>query len=111
MKLGEIGYGQFHRREHGGTAASVGTATFNVQPDMAGLYFNKIECFCFTEQALKPGERIEMPVQFFVSPDMADDRDLEGDAHDHACPIRSFRPPERDNRSRRRAGTKPAKKL
>ena len=53
-------------------------------PTSAGIYFNKIECFCFTEQALKPGERIEMPVQFFVSPDLADDRDLDGDADDHA---------------------------
>jgi hypothetical protein len=46
------------------------------QPDAAGIYFNKIECFCFVEQALAPGERIVMPVQFFVSPDLADDRHL-----------------------------------
>jgi cytochrome c oxidase assembly protein subunit 11 len=69
------GAGQLHRRNIG-TRPAVGTATFNVQPDAAGIYFNKIECFCFVEQALAPGERIVMPVQFFVSPDLADDRHL-----------------------------------
>ena len=76
VKLGEIATVNFIA-ENTGPQESVGTATFNVQPDMAGLYFNKIECFCFTEQALKPGERIAMPVQFFVSPDLEDDRDLK----------------------------------
>ena len=76
VKLGEIATVNFIA-ENTGREESVGTATFNVQPDMAGIYFNKIECFCFTEQALKPGERIEMPVQFFVSPDLEDDRNLQ----------------------------------
>ena len=52
-----------------------GTASYNVSPDAAGYFFEKIECFCFTEQTLKPGERVEMPLTFFVSPDMVDDRD------------------------------------
>jgi cytochrome c oxidase assembly protein subunit 11 len=76
VKLGETAMVNFIAENTGATEA-VGTATFNVQPSAAGMYFNKIECFCFTEQALKPGERIAMPVQFFVSPDFADERDLK----------------------------------
>ena len=64
--------------ENTGTAASSGTATFNVQPDIAGVYFNKIECFCFTEQELRPGESARLPVQFFLSPNMAEDPELDG---------------------------------
>ena len=75
LKLGETARVNFVA-ENTGAAPTTGTATFNVQPDAAGVYFNKIECFCFVEQALRPGERIEMPVQFFVSPDLAEDRDL-----------------------------------
>lgn len=52
-----------------------GTASYNVSPDAAGYFFEKIECFCFSEQTLKPGERVEMPLTFFVSPDMVADRD------------------------------------
>ncbi|SIQ65656.1 cytochrome c oxidase assembly protein subunit 11 [Paracoccus thiocyanatus] len=52
-----------------------GTASYNVAPDAAGYFFNKIECFCFTEQVLQPGERVEMPVSFYVDADLVDDRD------------------------------------
>lgn len=55
-----------------------GTASYNVAPDSMGAYFSKIQCFCFTEQTLKPGEEIDMPVVFFVDPSLADNHELDG---------------------------------
>ncbi|MEK1891537.1 MAG: cytochrome c oxidase assembly protein [Phyllobacterium sp.] len=57
---------------------TAGRAAFNVTPQAAGAYFNKVECFCFTDTVLKPGEDLEMPVVFFVDPDIVNSPELKG---------------------------------
>jgi len=63
----------FYRATNPTARPVMGTASFNVTPEKAGQYFNKIACFCFTEQQLGPGESVDMPVSFFVDPDMLKD--------------------------------------
>lgn len=65
----------FYKVTNRSTKATVGSATFNVTPDQAGAFFNKMECFCFTEQYLEPGETLDMPVSFFVDPAIVKDKD------------------------------------
>jgi cytochrome c oxidase assembly protein subunit 11 len=54
-----------------------GISTYNVTPQQAGIYFNKIQCFCFDEQLLKPHETIEMPVFFFIDPSFLEDSKMD----------------------------------
>ncbi len=71
LRIGENGlafYEAYNPTDH----AVAGTASYNVMPDQAGAYFIKIQCFCFNEQILKPGERAVMPVSFFVDPAIMD---------------------------------------
>ena len=67
----------FYQAENTGKDPVVGTATFNVTPEKAGVYFNKIDCFCFVEQLLAPQEAVEMPVSFFIDPDIVNDPNLD----------------------------------
>ena len=67
----------FYRARNNGERPIVGTATFNVTPNKAGFYFSKIDCFCFTEQVLQPGESADLPVSFFVDPAILDDPETQ----------------------------------
>jgi cytochrome c oxidase assembly protein subunit 11 len=67
----------FYRAKNLSARSWTGQAVFNVTPDQAGKYFNKIQCFCFTEQTLKAGETVDMPVLFFVDPKIKQDPDTK----------------------------------
>jgi cytochrome c oxidase assembly protein subunit 11 len=72
IRLGETAVAVFEA--HNPTSSPVaGQASYNVAPYAAGGYFTKIACFCFERQVLRPGERVEMPVAFYVDPEMLDD--------------------------------------
>ncbi|MCT8970348.1 cytochrome c oxidase assembly protein [Microbaculum marinisediminis] len=76
LNIGETGQMIYVARNlsHEGT---VGTSSFNVSPAAAGIYFNKLECFCFTEQPLDADSTADMPVVFFVDPAIVDDKDTQ----------------------------------
>jgi len=67
LRIGETGLA-FYEAYNPTDRVIAGTASYNVTPDQSGGYFTKIECFCFTQQVLQPGERVTMPVTFFVDP-------------------------------------------
>lgn len=76
VKIGEqaLTYFVAHNREN---RAVTGRATYNVIPFKAGAYFNKIECFCFTEQTLAARQKVDMPVSFFIDPAILSDPDMD----------------------------------
>lgn len=75
IKVGESGLAFFTARNLS-AAPITGSAVFNVTPLKVGKYFNKIDCFCFTEQTLAPGQQVDMPVSFFVDPAIMDDTNM-----------------------------------
>lgn len=76
IKLGQQGLISFVARNRG-SKPTTGTALYNVNPAKAGQYFHKIQCFCFGEQVLTPGQEIDMPVVFYVDPSMNDDPEMQ----------------------------------
>ncbi|EDZ48234.1 cytochrome c oxidase assembly protein CtaG [Rhodobacterales bacterium Y4I] len=76
IRLGETGLA-FYEAYNPTDRPVAGQASYNVAPYQAGGFFSKIDCFCFTEQVLQPGERVQMPVTFYVDPEIIDDRDAK----------------------------------
>ena len=76
IAIGEQGLA-FYEAHNPTDARITGTATYNVSPSKAGIYFSKIDCFCFTEQVLEPGQRVDMPVSFFVDPEILTDPEMD----------------------------------
>ena len=74
LRIGETGLA-FYEAYNPTDRAVGGMASYNVTPDSAGGFFTKIACFCFTEQVLQPGERVQMPVTFYIDPDITKDRE------------------------------------
>jgi cytochrome c oxidase assembly protein subunit 11 len=76
VKIGETGLA-FFKATNQTKGPITGTAVFNVTPEKVGLYFTKIQCFCFTEQTLAAGASADMPVTFFVDPKIVEDEDTK----------------------------------
>ncbi|MGH1452156.1 MAG: cytochrome c oxidase assembly protein [Paracoccaceae bacterium] len=76
IRIGETGLA-FYEAYNPTNRPIAGSAAYNVTPYDAGGYFTKIDCFCFEEQILQPGERVQMPVTFFVDPEIVNDRDAK----------------------------------
>ncbi len=76
LKIGEVGLA-FYEAYNPTDRVIAGSASYNVAPFSAGNYFSKIECFCFTETVLQPGERIMMPVTYYIDPEIVNGREAK----------------------------------
>ena len=76
LRIGETGLA-FYEAYNPTDKPVAGSASYNVAPYSAGGFFTKIDCFCFQEQVLAPGERVQMPVTFYVDPEIVTDRDAK----------------------------------
>lgn len=74
LRIGETGLA-FYEAHNPTNRVVAGQASYNVTPDQAGAFFDKIECFCFTQQVLQPGQTVQMPVSFYVDPAIVTDRE------------------------------------
>jgi len=77
VRIGETGLA-FYEAHNPTDAPVTGRASYNVAPFSMGAYFVKIDCFCFQRQTLEPGERVQMPVTYYVDPEMVEDAETEG---------------------------------
>ncbi len=80
VKLGENAVATY-RATNTSDRRIVATATYNILPEIAAPYFNKVQCFCFTEQALEPGQTAELALSFFIDPEIVGDKDARGVTH------------------------------
>ena len=77
LRIGDTGLA-FYKVTNNGKTPLTGRASYNVIPESAGLYFQKLECFCFTDQTIQPGQTVEFPVVYFVDPRFAEDFETRG---------------------------------
>jgi len=75
VRAGEVGLAFYHAKNPD-SEPTEGMATYNVTPNKAGIYFNKVECFCFERQHMEGGQEVDFPVQFFIDPAFADDPNM-----------------------------------
>ncbi len=75
LRVGEMSKTSYYARNLSNKKIT-GRATFNVTPEKAGYYFSKIQCFCFTSQTLAPREKVDMPIVFFIDPEIAKDPEM-----------------------------------
>ena len=103
VKIGETKLAFFKVTNHADKPVT-GRAVFNVVPEQAGAYFQKLQCFCFSDQTIEPGQTVEMPVLYFVDPKYADGSETKAQAGDHALLhlLPGRQTPQRQAKPRRR---------